>query len=250
MDEKLRPVLTSAIGLLLLFVAIGAFVRSDVPVPGTVYLLVPVATILSVYVSFEGMARYVSGVVKAEGERFSRRREPIPGPLVDGGFEWLFIAVDGYQFIKYVINQPNVLDGVGTILVVPPYLVESENEGAIVVRGRPLRLSPYAIHMLMQRRKWRKRFESYDGFDPEVTCVKIVLWSTTIHPDALHYAESVGNLGALAAELSENESVFERVDARLQKSLTDQIMLFHTMMQAPTESRAVRREPPEEATAR
>lgn len=248
MDQKLRPVLSSAAFLAGIFFVFGYFFHADVPVPGTVYLLVPALALLSFYISFEGMGRYVSGVVLAEGTRWSRRIEPIPPALRDGTYEWLFIAAEGWQFIKYILNQPNIDAGIGTLIIAPPYMVESENDRIIVIRGRPLRLSPFVVNLLMQRRKWRLMFQRYDGFDPSVTKVYIVLYSKTIHPDAIHFADVIGNLSALSAELSMSESVFGRVDSELQKRLMDEISLFHTITQSPDETRAVNKQSEEVQT--
>ncbi len=245
MDENLRPVITSASMLLVLFVILGSVFKADVPVPGTAYLLVPALALLSFYMSFEGMGKYVSAVLVAEGRRWSRRTEPIPPVLKDGPFEWLFVSCGGWQFIRYVLNQPNVDDGIGTIIVAPPYLVESENRRVIVVRGQPMRASPYLLTVLMQRRKWRLMFQRFDGFDPLITKVYFVLFSTTMHPDSVHYAEAIGNLPALSNEWSANEQVFGHVDANLQKRLMDEIALFHTITRSPEESRAINRPPQE-----
>lgn len=249
MDENLRPVISSAALLLVLFVALGYVVHADVPVPGTAYLLVPALALLSLYMSLDGMGKYVSAIVVAEGRRWSRRTEPIPPVLRDGDFEWLFVSCGGFQFIRYIRNVPNVDDGIGTIVVAPPYLVESENRRVIVIRGRPVRASPYLLTVLMQRRKWRLMFQRFDGFDPLITKVYFVFFSTTIHPDAVHFAEAVGNLAALSNEWSANEQVFGHVDANLQKRLMDEIALFHTITRSPEESRAINR-PPEEVEER
>lgn len=249
MDQKLRPVIVSAFFLSSIFFGFGFFFRADVPVPGTVYLLVPALALLSFYISFEGMGRYVSGSVIAEGMRVSRRVEPLPPVLHDGAYDWLFVACEGWQFIKYILNQPNIEDGIGSLIIAPPYLVESENDRIIVIRGRPLRLSPFLVNVLMQRRKWRLMFQRYDGFDPAVTKVYLVLYSKSIHPDAIHFADVIGNLTALSAELSTAETIFGRVDTDLQKRLMDEISLFHTITQSPDETRAVNKQT-EEVPAR
>lgn len=232
------------------FFIMGYFIHAEVPVPGTVYLLIPAIALLSFYISFEPMGRYVSPAVVGEGFRVSRQIEPIPRVLKDGEDEWLFIAESGWKFSRYILNQSNVDGGIGSITIAPPYLVESFNGMVIRIFGHRHRLSPHVVHTLMQRRRWRLMFERYDGFDPAVTKVYMVVYSTGIHPDAMHYKDVVGSLDSLAAELSRSEMVFGRVHTELQKRLSDEISLFQTLTRSPDEVAAIKRNPPTEAEAR
>ena len=250
MDQKLRPVIGSATMLAAVFFAMGYFVHADVPVPGTVYLLVPSIALLAFYISFEPMGRYVSPAVIGEGWRISRQIEPIPPVLKDGEDEWLFIAESGWKFSRYILNQSNVDGGIGSLTIAPPYLVESYNGMVFRVFGRRHRLSPHLVHVLMQRRIWRNAFGRYDGFDPNVTKVYLVIYSTGVHPDAMHFRDVVGSLDALAAEMSRSEMVFGRVHTELQKRLSDEISLFQTLTSSPQEVAAIKRSPPPEVEAR
>lgn len=244
MDQKLRPVIGSATLLSSVFFIMGYFVRADVPVPGTVYLLVPSIALLTFYMSFEPMGRYVSPCVIGEGFRVSRQIEPIPPAMRDGEDEWLFIAESGWKFSRYILNADNVDGGIGSLTIAPPYLVEIYNGMVVRIFGRRHRLSPFAVHVLMQRRKWRNAFLRYDGFDPEITKVYMVVYSTSIHPDAWHYHDIPGGLASLSAELSRTEVEFERVHSGLQKRLGDQISLFQTLTRNPDEVAAIKRTPP------
>ena len=245
MDQKLRPVIGSATMLSAVFFAMGYFVHADVPVPGTVYLLIPSIALLSFYISFEPMGRYVSPVVVGEGFRVSRQIEPIPPVLKDGDDEWLFLAESGWKFSRYILNQSNVDGGIGSITIAPPYLVEIHNGMIIRIFGHRHRLSGRVIRVLMQRRKWRLMFERYDGFDPDVTKVYMVMYSSGIHPDAWHYRDVVGSLDSLSAEMSRSEMLFGRVHADLQKRLSDEIALFQNLTSNPQEVAAIKRNPAE-----